>query len=102
MPKAIQIDRGREFVNEKLEQWCKEQGIELRLTALYSPPKNGVAERMNRTLTELARANLNSHEIPEYLWEYVRTRNPIANFPKSNIKYNFRVTGPCSMLRDLE
>src|ERR1700722_6285805 len=26
---------------------------------------------MNRTLTELARANLNSQEIPEYLWEYV-------------------------------
>ena len=25
---------------------------------------------MNRTLTELARANLNNHEIPEYLWEY--------------------------------
>ena len=39
MPKAIQIDRGREFVNEKLERWCKEQGIELRLTAPYSPPK---------------------------------------------------------------
>src|SRR6202040_861145 len=64
------IDRGREFVNEKLERWCKEQGIELRLTAPYSPPQNGVAERMNRMLTELARANLNSHEIPEYLWEY--------------------------------
>src|SRR6202050_5058561 len=25
---------------------------------------------MNRTLTELARANLNGQEIPEYLWEY--------------------------------
>ena len=70
MPKAIQIDRGREFVNEKLERWCKEQRIKLRLTAPYSPPQNGVAERMNRTLTELARANLNSQEIPEYLWEY--------------------------------
>src|ERR1700720_1405358 len=70
MPKAIQIDQRREFVNEKLERWCKEQGIELRLTSPYSPPQNGVAERMNRTLTELARANLNSHEIPEYLWEY--------------------------------
>src|ERR1700683_136433 len=46
-PKAIQIDRGREFVNEKLERWCKEEGMELRLTAPYSPPQNGVAERMN-------------------------------------------------------
>ena len=30
-----------------------------------------MAERMNRTLTELARANINGQEIPEYLWEYV-------------------------------
>ena len=30
-----------------------------------------MAERMNRTLAELARANLNGQEIPEYLWEYV-------------------------------
>jgi len=58
------------LVKKKLEQWCKEQGIELRLTAPYSPPQNGVAEQMNRTLTELARANLNGQEIPEYLWEY--------------------------------
>src|SRR6202451_4477204 len=43
-PKAIQIDRGKEFVNEKLERWCKEEGIELRFTAPYSPPQNGMAE----------------------------------------------------------
>ena len=68
--KAIQIDQGKELVNEKLEQWCKEQGIELRLTAPYSTPQNGVAEQMNRTLTQLARANINGQEIPENLWEY--------------------------------
>jgi len=46
-PKGIQIDRGKEFVNEKFEQWWKEQGIELRLTAPYSAPQNGMAKRMN-------------------------------------------------------
>jgi len=35
-PKAIQIDRGKEFVNKKLERWYKEHGIELRLTTPYS------------------------------------------------------------------
>jgi hypothetical protein len=69
-PKAIQIDRGKEFVNDKLERWCKEQGIELRLTAPYSPPQNGVAERMNRMLGELARAMLDDQDLPEFLWEY--------------------------------
>jgi IS30 family transposase len=53
-PKAIQIDCGREFVNEKLETWCKECSIELHFTAPYSPSQNGVAERMNRTLVEIS------------------------------------------------
>jgi hypothetical protein len=29
-PKAIQIDSRGEFVNEKVEKWCKEQGIEIQ------------------------------------------------------------------------
>ena len=49
-PKAIQIDRGKEFINNKLEKWCKEKGIEIHLTAPHSPSQNGVAERMNCTL----------------------------------------------------
>jgi hypothetical protein len=28
-PKGIQINGGKEFVNEKLEKWCKEKGIEI-------------------------------------------------------------------------
>ena len=32
-PKGIQIDCGKEFVNERLETWCKEHGIVIRLTA---------------------------------------------------------------------
>ena len=46
-PKGIQIDFRKEFVNEKLENWCKEHGIEIRLTAPYSPSQNGIAECMN-------------------------------------------------------
>src|SRR5262245_7803220 len=69
-PKAIQIDRGKEFVNEKLDKWCKNKGIDIRLTAPYSPSQNGVAERMNRTLVELGRAMLTAQDLPEFLWEY--------------------------------
>jgi len=55
-PKAIHIDRGKEFVNETLNKWCRYHGIDIQMTAPYSPSQNGVAERMNRTLVELARA----------------------------------------------
>jgi hypothetical protein len=68
-PKAIRIDRGGEFVNKILTAWCQEKGIEIQMTAPYSPSQNGVAERMNRTLVELARAMMRG--LPEFLWEYV-------------------------------
>jgi transposase InsO family protein len=69
-PKAIHIDRGGEFVNERLERWCKENGIVIRMTAPNSQSQNGVAERMNRTLVELARAMLRGQNLPEFLWEH--------------------------------
>jgi hypothetical protein len=68
-PKALRFDRGKEFINEHLKKWCAEQGIEIQTTAPYSPAQNGVAERMNRTLVELACAMINAHGLPEFLWE---------------------------------
>jgi Reverse transcriptase (RNA-dependent DNA polymerase)/gag-polypeptide of LTR copia-type/Integrase core domain/GAG-pre-integrase domain len=65
-PKAIRIDRGKEFLN--VSSWCQERGIEIQMTAPYSPSQNGVAERMNRTLVEIARAMIRG--LPEFLWEY--------------------------------
>ena len=67
-PKQFGIDRGKEFVNKSLTEWCHEHGIEIQMTAPYSPSQNGVAERMNRTLVELARAMIRG--LPEFLWEY--------------------------------
>ena len=46
-PKAICIDRGREFLNEQLSAWCHEKGMNIEVTAPYSPSQNGIAERMN-------------------------------------------------------
>ena len=46
-PKALRFDRGKEFINQDLRNWCAEQGIKLQTTAPYSPSQNGVTERMN-------------------------------------------------------
>jgi len=40
-PKAICVDRGKEFVNDDLKTWCREQGIEIHMTTPYSPSQNG-------------------------------------------------------------
>jgi hypothetical protein len=67
---AIRVDRGTEFVNKDLQSWCHTKGMDIEMTAPYSPSQNGVAERMNCTLVELARAMIVGTHLPEYLWEY--------------------------------
>jgi transposase InsO family protein len=67
--KAIHIDQGTEFLNKQLEPWCREQGIEIQMTAPYSPSQNGVAERMNHILVELACTMITGQDLLEFLWE---------------------------------
>ena len=69
-PRAMRTDRGKEYVNEPLQTWCRERGIDTQLTAPYSPSQNGIAERANRTLVELARAMITAQKVPEFLWEH--------------------------------
>jgi hypothetical protein len=70
---VIQIDGGKEFVNQKLISWCAKQGIEIQKMAPYSPLQNGITEWMNRTLVKLAQAMLIGSHLPEFLWEYMVT-----------------------------
>ena len=39
-----------------MKKWAAEKGITIETTAPYLPSQNGVAERLNRTLLEMARA----------------------------------------------
>lgn len=50
----MRIDNGKEYVNEEVKEYLQDNGIQLELTAAYSPSQNGVAERVNRTLMEHA------------------------------------------------
>ena len=65
--RAIHVDGGKEFINQNLCNWCCEQGIEIQITAPYSPSQNGVAEHMNCTLIEPSQAMLTAHHLPEFL-----------------------------------
>jgi len=67
-PKAICADNGREYLNTTTETWCKDVGIDLQVTAPYLPAQNGVSERFNQTLMELARAMRLDANLPEFLW----------------------------------
>jgi len=67
-PKIILVDNGTKYINADLITWCKDKGIKIQQTAPYSPQQNGMSERLNQTLMELARAMLIARKMPEYLW----------------------------------
>ncbi|GJX93191.1 retrovirus-related pol polyprotein from transposon TNT 1-94 [Tanacetum coccineum] len=53
--RQIRTDNGTEFRNSKLESFCNEKGISHNFSSPYTSKQNGVAERKNRTLIEVAR-----------------------------------------------
>jgi transposase InsO family protein len=65
--KELRTDRGTEYMGEMIE-YIKSQGIEHNPTAAHSSQSNGVAERMNRTLFDMACPMLDAAEAPIELW----------------------------------
>ena len=69
LTKYLQFDNGKELVNKELKRWSARKGIIIETTAPYSPSQNGVAERFNCTLLELAHAMLFEKNLPIFLWD---------------------------------
>jgi hypothetical protein len=59
--KVIRSDNGTEFKNASFDEFCLEHGIDQQFSALRVPQQNGVVERKNRTLVEMARTILDEH-----------------------------------------
>ena len=53
--KCIRSDNGGEYTNYRFNKHCADQGILHQTRVPYNPQQNGIAERMNRTLVEMAR-----------------------------------------------
>ena len=68
-PRWIRIDNGKEFVNEEMKKWVAEKGITIETTAPYSPSQNGIVERLNWTLLEMARAMIIAKGLLKFLWD---------------------------------
>ncbi|KAJ1300455.1 hypothetical protein OPQ81_005270 [Rhizoctonia solani] len=66
--KHVRFDNGGEFVNKEWIEHMKSKGTILEMTAPYSAQQNGIAEQLNRTLTEKARAMLIKSGAPKHLW----------------------------------
>ncbi|KAI5330266.1 hypothetical protein L3X38_029664 [Prunus dulcis] len=62
--KSLRSDRGGEFMSNEFLTYCSEAGTQRQLTVAYSPQQNGVAERKNRTVIEMAKSMLHEKSLP--------------------------------------
>ena len=66
--KHIRSDNGTEFKNTGLDTYLDTLSITHEFSAPYMPQQNGVVERKNRTLIEMARTMLDEYKTPRKFW----------------------------------
>jgi len=75
----LKTDNGGEYMSKDFQASLTSKGIEHQLT-VHSLQQNGVAERLNRTLMESARAMLSHSNLPNKFWaEAVATAAYLMN-----------------------
>ena len=68
--KVLRTDNGTEYESNEFNDFCREARIKKETTTMYTPEKNGIAERKNRTIVEDARAMLCDQGFPKTIrWE---------------------------------
>jgi transposase InsO family protein len=68
--KKIRSDNGTEFKNS-FHKLLEEEGIKHEFSSPYTPQQNGVVERKNRTLLDMARTMLDEYKTPDRFWAEV-------------------------------
>jgi transposase InsO family protein len=76
----LRTDNGGEYVNNNFTSYCTTQGIQMQHTVPYTPQQNGVVERKNRTLKEMANCMIQSKGLSLKYWaEAINCANYIVN-----------------------
>lgn len=81
--KCVRAENGGEY-RGSFESYYKSYGIRLEKTVPNTPQKNGVVERMNRSITERVRCMLSNAKLPKSFWgEAMRTAVDLINLSPS-------------------
>ena len=62
--RVLRTDRGDEFTSVEFAAYCADQGVVQHHTAPYSPQQNGVAERWNQMVVDMARSMMKAKGMP--------------------------------------
>ena len=66
--KCLRSDRGGDFTSNEFFDFCEEHGIRREFSTARTPQQNGVVERMNKTVQQMARAMLDEFGTPATFW----------------------------------
>ena len=78
--KCLRSDGGGEYFSNEFSDFLLKNGIRKNFTCRYTPQQNGVAERKNRHIAEVARALMAEKNMPHSFWaEAVSTAIYIMN-----------------------
>ncbi|GJQ99396.1 retrovirus-related pol polyprotein from transposon TNT 1-94 [Tanacetum coccineum] len=118
--RTVRTDKGTEFLNKNLHAYFVQEGIEHQTSTARTPEQNGVVERQNRTLVEVARTMLSATKVPLFFWaeaiattcftqncslvipRHEKTSYHIINGRKPSVKF-FHIFGSlCYIVRDGE
>jgi transposase InsO family protein len=64
--KKIRSTNGTEFKNSQIQGFLEVEGIKHEFSSPYTPQQNGVMERKNRTLLDMARTMLDEYKTPDW------------------------------------
>lgn len=67
-PRTIRSDNGGEYCTKELDDFYRAEGIRAEYSTPYSPQQNGVAERRNRYIQEMALCMLLDAKLPKRFW----------------------------------
>ncbi|KAK8962854.1 hypothetical protein KSP40_PGU018853 [Platanthera guangdongensis] len=87
--KVLRTDNAREYTSHEFTALCSEFGILHQTSCAYTPQQNGVAERKNRHLLDVARSLMLQMHVPKPYWNFaVSTACFLINrLPSSILNY---------------
>jgi hypothetical protein len=66
--KCLRSYNGGEFVSKEFNKYCDDNGIKRHFSVTETPQQNGVVERKNRIVMEMARTMLNESKLSNIRW----------------------------------
>ena len=83
---VLRSDNARDYFNSTLGNYLSAHGIIHSSSCVHTPQQNGIAERKNRHLLEVARALMLTTNVPQYLWgEAIVTATYLINRMPSRV-----------------